>query len=293
MPALWFLVLQLAHLAVRAPQRLCGCLRHHLLHIQEAEGEKGGQTVLLQAFLYAGALAQWPCSNAGWISGSGCAGAWRRLLNTVPRWSKPMPAHIPLLLLFQLVTSCCVPRVPCSGRSCRQVALPESPPWWTLFSVALPQIYEVAAALHQLYRAPKPRFIPVCHQLLPSKPPTPASAAAPAEGAVDTGATPLPGRPGRPLDPSVRRTLGELSTRGVASTPGQVGVLCCMLVGCILHCCVSVSIHSVSILYLLFEKDVFAVRRCSWMHTGKCSTCDAMLACVVVCRVCKLLPPCA
>jgi hypothetical protein len=64
----------------------------------------------------------------------------------------------------------------------------------------------------------------VCHQLLPSKPPTPALQAAQSEGGVgEAGATPLLGRPGRPLDPSVRRAVGEGSTRAVGATPGQVG----------------------------------------------------------------------
>jgi hypothetical protein len=119
-----------------------------------------------------------------------------------------------------------------------QVPLPESPPWYALFGAPLQQIYEVAATLHQLYRAQKPRFIPVCHQLLPSKPPTPALQAAQSEGGVgEAGATPLLGRPGRPLDPSVRRAVGEGSTRAVGATPGQVGarvwvevLLCCSAV---------------------------------------------------------------
>jgi hypothetical protein len=109
--------------------------------------------------------------------------------------------------------------------SCKQqVPLPESPPWYALFGSPLQQIYEVAATLHQLYRAQKPRFIPVCHQLLPSKPLTPALQAAHGEGGGgEAGATPLLGRPGRPLDPSVRRLVGEGSTRAVGATPGQVG----------------------------------------------------------------------
>jgi hypothetical protein len=107
-----------------------------------------------------------------------------------------------------------------------QVPLPESPPWYELFGSPLQQIYAVAATLHQLYRAQKPRFIPVCHQLLPSKPPTPALQAAAGEGGGEAGATPLLGRPGRPLDPSVRRLVGEGSTRAVGATPGQVGESC-------------------------------------------------------------------
>jgi hypothetical protein len=105
------------------------------------------------------------------------------------------------------------------------VPLPESPPWYELFGSPLQQIYEVAATLHQLYRSQKPRFIPVCHQLLPSKPPTPALQAAQGEAAGESGATPLLGRPGRPLDPSVRRLVGEGSTRAAGATPGQVGAV--------------------------------------------------------------------
>lgn len=113
-----------------------------------------------------------------------------------------------------------------------QVPLPETPPWNALFGSPLQQIYEVAATLHQLYRAQKPRFIPVCHQLLPSKPPTPALAAAQGEAAGEEGATPLLGRPGRPLDPSVRRVVGDVSTRAVGATPGQVGAGAGVGLGC-------------------------------------------------------------
>lgn len=82
-------------------------------------------------------------------------------------------------------------------------------------------------------RAPKPTFIPVCHQLLPSKPPTPAIAAggAAAKGLGVTatptpmlGATPeLNTRPGgKPLDPSVRRTLpASESTPNLVRTIGN------------------------------------------------------------------------
>ncbi|WIA18964.1 hypothetical protein OEZ85_003633 [Tetradesmus obliquus] len=113
-----------------------------------------------------------------------------------------------------------------------KVPLPETPPWNALFGSPLQQIYEVAATLHQLYRAQKPRFIPVCHQLLPSKPPTPALAAAQGEAAGEAGATPLLGRPGRPLDPSVRRVVGDVSTRAVGATPGQVGAGAGVGLGC-------------------------------------------------------------
>lgn len=77
-------------------------------------------------------------------------------------------------------------------------------------------------------RTAKPQFVPVCHQLLPSKPPTPAigagGAAAKGAGVTATptpmlGATPeLNTRPGgKPLDPSIRRTI-----QASESTPNLV-----------------------------------------------------------------------
>lgn len=78
-------------------------------------------------------------------------------------------------------------------------------------------------------RAKKASFVPVCHQLLPSKPPTPAIAAggAAAKGGVTATPTPMLGatpelntRPGdKPLDPSVRRVVPAS-----ASTPSLVQV---------------------------------------------------------------------
>eukprot|EP00879_Flechtneria_rotunda_P010177 GHRR01010640.1.p1 GENE.GHRR01010640.1~~GHRR01010640.1.p1 ORF type:complete len:338 (+),score=87.45 GHRR01010640.1:153-1166(+) len=108
------------------------------------------------------------------------------------------------------------------------VALPEDdPPWWELFEVELHQIVDVCRVLHELYRAPKPEFIPVCHQLLPSKPPTPVTSAAQA-GATDDGTTPLPDRPmAKPLDPSVRLPDASVAPNGNTGpeelVAGQVG----------------------------------------------------------------------
>lgn len=103
-----------------------------------------------------------------------------------------------------------------------QVALPESPPWYEIFEVKLSHIYEVCAALHQLYNATKAQFIPVFHQILPSKPPTPATAGA-TSGSVVAGATPTPGpgRPAKPLDPSIRLPA---DSSFLGTTPGQVSL---------------------------------------------------------------------
>lgn len=96
-----------------------------------------------------------------------------------------------------------------------KVCLPDA--WWEIFQVKLEDVCEVCRVLHEVYQAPKATFIPVCHQLLPSKPPTPAIAAggASAKGAVAATPTPMLGatpefnmRPGgKPLDPSIRRTM--------------------------------------------------------------------------------------
>lgn len=104
--------------------------------------------------------------------------------------------------------------------------MPESPPWYDIFGVKASQIYDICATIHLLYATPRAQFIPVCHQILPSKPPTPATAGA-AAGVVVEGATPAPmeGRPAKPLDPSVRVPVGDGGIAG--ATPGQVGFLRC------------------------------------------------------------------
>lgn len=92
-------------------------------------------------------------------------------------------------------------------------------------------------------RAPKPHFIPVCHQLLPSKPPTPAIGGAAVKGAAVTatptpmlGASPALGtRPGdKPLDPSVRRTIpaSESTPNLVSTTSSTHLVAACMRPDC-------------------------------------------------------------
>ncbi|KAF8064553.1 AVT1D [Scenedesmus sp. PABB004] len=104
-----------------------------------------------------------------------------------------------------------------------QVPLPDDPPWWALFNVSLAQICDVCATLCALYRMQQPRFIPVCHQLLPSKPPTPATPASAAAPGGDAGATPmLSGAPrpgGKPLDPSVRLPVDSGAGGVLGATP--------------------------------------------------------------------------
>lgn len=100
-----------------------------------------------------------------------------------------------------------------------------------------------AAALLLCCRAPKPHFIPVCHQLLPSKPPTPAIGGAAVKGTAVTatptpmlGASPALGtRPGdKPLDPSVRRTIpaSESTPNLVSTTSSTRLVTACMRPDC-------------------------------------------------------------
>jgi hypothetical protein len=118
-----------------------------------------------------------------------------------------------------------------------QVPLPDD--WWELFQVQLADMCEVARALCELYLSPKASFVPVCHQLLPSKPPTPAlaGAATPGVGATPmAGVTPdLGGRPGgKPLDPSVRRPIPASE-----STP-SLAVRCCAA-WCVCSDCVRVA----------------------------------------------------
>ncbi len=80
-----------------------------------------------------------------------------------------------------------------------QVALPEDPPWWTVFHVKKPDLIEVACEVHSLYQLPKAAYIPLSneakkHHASPTSTRAPSEAAeAPvgghAGGGADTAAT--------------------------------------------------------------------------------------------------------
>lgn len=80
-----------------------------------------------------------------------------------------------------------------------QVALPEDPPWWTVFHVKKPDLIEVACEVHSLYQRPKAAYIPLSneakkHHASPTSTRAPSEAAeAPvgghAGGGADTAAT--------------------------------------------------------------------------------------------------------
>ena len=75
-----------------------------------------------------------------------------------------------------------------------QVALPEDPPWWTVFHVKKTDLIEVACEVHSLYQLPQATYIPLSntakkHHASPTSTRAPSEAAeAPAGGAAARGA---------------------------------------------------------------------------------------------------------